>query len=292
MGNPSMYENSRVQQRVLQQYEEYVQLFTCKVEREYIQTRFGKTHVLKLGKSDGKPLFIFHGANCINPMTLSWFEELFADYRIYAPDTIGHPGFSAEVRIDPEGNSFALWVKDLLDHYGIDSCAFAGVSYGGGILLRLAAAYPEKINCAILVVPAGISAFSKWWTAKKMLLPFLMYQLNDSTKQIKAVTDAMSAGMMKPIDREVVATLFQHVKLERDLPKLATKEELQHYYAPTMIIAGMKDVLFPEKKLFRKAAPLFGDLLEWRAYHMGHFPSRTAIKRMNEDMAAFLLEHY
>ncbi|HEY9576565.1 MAG TPA: alpha/beta hydrolase [Pseudobacillus sp.] len=292
MGNLSIYEQPNIKAHVLQQYEQYLQLFTCDVEREYVQTRFGRTHVLKLGKEDGKPLFIFHGANCLNPMTLSWFEGLFPEYKIYAPDMVGHPGFSSEKRIDAEDDSFALWTTDLLNYYGIDSCAFAGVSYGGGIVLRLATFHPEKINCAILVVPAGISPFSKWWTVKKMLLPFTLYQLNDSTKQIEAVADAMSAGKMKTIDREIIATIFQHVKLEHDLPKLTTKQELQNYHAPTMVIAGMQDVFFPEDKLFQKTVPLFGDSLEWRAYNMGHFPSREHIDKMNKDMIAFLLQHY
>ncbi|OCA81252.1 alpha/beta fold hydrolase [Pseudobacillus wudalianchiensis] len=292
MEHSSIYEHPHIKDYILQQYEDYVDLFPSGVERDYVQTRFGRTHVLKLGKKDGKPLFIFHGANCLNPMTLSWFEGLFPEYKIYAPDTVGHPGFSSERRIDPEDNSFALWTLDLLHHYGLDTCAFAGVSYGGGILLRLAAFYPEKINCAILVVPAGIIPFSKWWTMKKMLLPFTLYQLNDSTKQVEAVADAMSAGKMKAIDRDIIATIFQHVTLEHDLPKLTEKQELHHYRAPTMIIAGMQDVFFPEEKLFETAAPLFGDLLEWRAYNMGHFPSREHIDRMNKDMAAFLLRHY
>lgn len=287
-----IYEHPRIKQYVLQQYEEYLQLFDGKIKREYVQTRFGRTHVLQLGKEDGRPLFIFHGANCLNPMTLSWFEGLFADYKIYAPDTIGHPGFSDERRINPEDRSFALWTNDLLNHYGIDSCAFAGVSYGGGIVLRLAAFFPEKISSSILVVPAGISPFSKWWTIKRMLLPFTLYQLNDSTKQIHAVADAMSAGKMKTIDREIIATIFQHVKLEHDLPKLTTKAELYRYRSPTLIIAGMQDVFFPEDQLFQRAAPLFGDLLEWKAYNMGHFPAVHHLEKMNEDMKAFLLHHY
>ncbi|MFK2825353.1 alpha/beta hydrolase [Bacillus sp. B190/17] len=291
MGNPSIYDQPHIKRHILSQYENYLRLFDCEIEREYVSTRFGKTHVLKLGKEDGKPLFIFHGANCVNPMTLSWFQELFHDYKIYAPDTIGHPGYSDETRVCPEDDSFALWVNDLLDHYAIQSCAFAGVSYGGGIVLRLAAFYPEKVSCAILVVPAGICAFSKWWTMKSMLLPFTLYQLNDSVKQIKAVTNAMSAGSMKDIDEDIIGTIFQHVTLEHRLPKLTKKEELQSYHAPTLVIAAMQDVFFPESKLFKKAAAIFGELLEWRAYNMGHFPSRHSLKEMNTDMRDFLLTH-
>ncbi|KAB7707163.1 alpha/beta fold hydrolase [Bacillus aerolatus] len=292
MENSSIYDHPHIKKHLLRQYEDYLQLFECEIERDYVQTRFGKTHVLKLGKEDGQPLFIFHGANCLNPMTLSWFKRLFAKYKVYAPDLIGHPGYSDETRICPEDDSFALWVSDLLDHYGIEKCSFAGVSYGSGIVLRLAAYYPEKISCAILVVPTGICAFSKWWLIQRMSLSFTLYQLTDSTKYRKAIANAMSAGSMKAIDEEIIGTIFQHVSLERNLPKLSLKKELRHYHAPTLVIAGMQDVFFPENKLFKKAADIFGNLLEWRAYNMGHFPSHRYLECINGDMISFLHTHY
>lgn len=83
------------------------------------------------GPKEAKPVFIFQGGNCINPMTLSWFSSLFSEYRIYAPDTLGHPGYSAETRISAKDDSFALWISDLMEHFKISKSAFIGPSYGG-----------------------------------------------------------------------------------------------------------------------------------------------------------------
>ncbi len=63
--------------------------------------------MLVMGPIDGKPLFILQGGNCYNPMTVSWFFPLFNKYRIYAPDTIGHPGYSDQKKISVKDNSYA-----------------------------------------------------------------------------------------------------------------------------------------------------------------------------------------
>ncbi|OLO39224.1 hypothetical protein BTR23_09235 [Alkalihalophilus pseudofirmus] len=65
-------------------------------------------------------------------------------FRIYAPDTIGHPGYSDETRISASDNSFALWISDLMEEFKIQKSAFIGPSYGAGIILRLATFLPEK----------------------------------------------------------------------------------------------------------------------------------------------------
>lgn len=292
MSNRSIYKSEHRKQLILQRYNDYLQTFNCKVKREYVPTRFGRTHVLTMGKENGKPLFIFQGGNCINPMTLSWLKGLLNEYKIYAPDTIGHPGYSDETRISAKDESFALWTTDLLDHYRIDQCAFAGPSYGGGIILRLAAFFPERISCAVLAAPAGISLGSKAKMIREILLPLLLYRLTGSERQLQTIAGAMSHGSMKTVDKEIIGMIFNYVSLEQDMPKLTTKKELEHYRSPTLVIAGHYDIFFPADALFKKAAAIFGGLLEWRAYEMGHFPSHAHIEMFNTDIKNFLLKHY
>lgn len=292
MKNKSIYRSERGKQLILGKYEEYLQSFSCKIQREYVPTRFGRTHVLTMGKEDGKPLFILQGGNCINPVTLSWFEHLLSKYKVYAPDTIGHPGYSDETRISAKDESFALWITDLLDHYHIERCAFIGPSYGGGVILRLAAFRPQRIACAVLAAPAGISLGSKTKMIKEIMMPLLLYKISGSKKHLASIANAMSWGSMKAMDRKIIRMIFKYVSLEQDMPKLTTKSELKHYHSPTLLIAGKTDIFFPEDALLKKAVPLFGNLLEWRAYDMGHFPSSSHIEIINRDIVAFLAAHY
>lgn len=78
-------------------------------------------------------------------------------YRIYAPDTIGHPGKSAETRLSPKDNNYGQWLSDVMDGLGLDRAAFLGGSYSAGIILRLAAYCPRRITKMALFVPSGSS---------------------------------------------------------------------------------------------------------------------------------------
>ncbi|MGD6844981.1 alpha/beta fold hydrolase [Bacillus infantis] len=288
----TIYKNEHGKRTLEKDYEEYIGTLGFDVERMFVDTSYGRTHVLSAGPKDAKPVFIFQGGNCINPMTLSWFSSLAEGYRIYAPDTIGHPGFSAEARISAQDDSFPKWIKQLMDHFQISRCAFIGPSYGGGIIMRMAAYMPELIECAVLVSPAGISLGSKTRMIRDILLPMLAYTVFSSEKHLDKLTGIMSGGSMKARDKEIIGHVFKYVKLEQDMPKITERQELAGYEAPTLVIAGKKDVFFPEERLNRAAKEIIPNLADFKAYEMGHFPSDEYLIKINEDIAAFLDAHY
>lgn len=288
----TIYKTLEGKEQILNQYEEYLTQFDSLIRRDYIQTRFGSTHVLVMGKEDGKPLFIFQGGNCINPVTLSWFKGLLEEYTVYAPDTIGHPGYSDETRVSASDNSFAEWIADLMDYYRIEKCAFIGPSYGGGIILRLAAFMPERIQCAVLVAPAGISLGSKLKMIKEILVPMIFYKINGSAQSLRKIADVMSSNSMKQLDESIIGNIFKHTTLEQEMPKLTTAEELRDYRAPTLVITGTEDVFFPGNKISQKSEGLLGEQLELKQYQMGHFPSSSHLEKINVDIKEFFEKYY
>ncbi|WP_226642692.1 alpha/beta fold hydrolase [Mesobacillus subterraneus] len=288
----TIYKSLDGKEQILNQYEEYLTQFNSLISRDYVQTRFGRTHVLVMGKEDGKPLFIFQGGNCINPVTLSWFKGLLEEYKIYAPDTIGHPGYSDETRISASDKSFAQWTADLMDYYKVEKSAFLGPSYGGGIILRIAAFMPERIQCAILINPAGISLGSKMKMIKEILVPMISYKINGSARSLRQIADVMSSKSMKQLDESIIGNIFKHTTLEQDMPKLTTIEELRGYRAPTLVITGTEDVFFPGNKISQKAEGLLGDRLELIKYQMGHFPSAAHLEKIDQDIKIFLKKHF
>ncbi|WML57981.1 alpha/beta hydrolase [Neobacillus sp. PS2-9] len=292
MGKHTIYKSEEGKADIHRFYENYLREFKITFERVYVDTTFGKTHVLVSGPTEGKPLFIFQGGNCINPMTLSWFQPLFKNYRIYAPDTIGHPGFSEENRISASDDSFALWTAELMNHFHIEKSAFLGPSYGAGIILRVAAFMPEKIACSILIAPAGIQLGSKVEMIKKILVPLLIFKTNGSRKQMNKIADSMSDNSMREIDKDIIASIFKHVKLESEMPKLTEKSELVNYHSPTMIITGRKDVFFPDDRIQKKAKDILPNLINYHAYDMGHFPSKEYLAKINKEIEDFLHLHY
>ncbi|MBW7477549.1 alpha/beta hydrolase [Paenibacillus oenotherae] len=291
MSAQSIYKSEEGKRTILNHYESYLSLLNVDFQRMYVETCFGSTHLLTTGPADGKPLFILQGGNCINPITLSWFSSLFGKYRIYAPDTIGHPGYSAETRVSAKDASYALWISDIMNVLNIEKSAFVGPSYGAGIILRIAAHMPEKIACSVLVAPSGLQLGSKLIMIRKILLPMLLFKMNASQKHLQGIADAMSFNSMKEIDKQIIGDIFTHVKLEQNMPKLTEKRELLNYFSPTLVVAGQQDIFFPDKKVIKKAKGIISNVIT-TSYEMGHFPSEQYVKLMNEDIKAFLSENY
>ncbi|RIW32038.1 alpha/beta hydrolase [Bacillus salacetis] len=292
MKHTSIYKSSEGKKHINRHYEGYVESLGIMIDRVYVDTSHGLTHVLAAGPLDGKPLFIFQGGNCINPMTLSWFTELAESYRIYAPDTIGHPGYSDENRISAKDHSFAEWIEELMYYFDVKRCAFIGPSYGGGIILRLAAFKPDKIACAVLVSPAGIKMGPKLKMIKDVLVPMVLFNRTASEKHLEKIADALSDSSLKKKDREIIGDIFKYVRLEQDMPKLTAKKELQHYTAPTLVIAGERDIFFPAKQLNPAVHEILPVSTIFKAYDMGHFPSQGHLLEINQEIKRFLHKNY
>ncbi|KOS64377.1 alpha/beta hydrolase [Lysinibacillus agricola] len=288
----TIYNSDNGRLKILTHYEQYLNSFDFEVERAFVDTSFGKTHVLMAGPKEGKPLFIFQGGNCVNPMTLSWLKPLIQKYRIYAPDTIGHPGYSEQKRISAKDDSFAQWIAELMDYFNIKKCAFLGPSYGAGIVLRLATYMPDRIDCAVLVSPAGLKLGSKMEMIQHILIPLLLFKNTSSAKYLEKITDRMSADCMKEMDRQIIGDIFRYVKLEQEMPKLTVRKELENYFSPTLIIAGEKDIFFPKKKIKRRAEQVIPNLTIFQSFNMGHFPSDDYLEKINNVIINFLNNYY
>ncbi|MBM6617947.1 alpha/beta fold hydrolase [Bacillus suaedaesalsae] len=283
----SIYKNEKGKNRILDYYNKYLTTFNVKMEKKYVNTSFGKTHVLIGGPKEGEPLFLFQGGNCINPMTLSWFTPLLSKYRVYAPDTIGHPGYSDETRMSANDGSFARWIQELMTHFQIDKCAFVGPSYGAGIVLRMASYMPNKISKAVLVAPAGIQMGSKLIMIQKVLIPLLAYKLTGKREFLNRLTDEMSLKTMNEVDRTIIGEIFNSTKLEQDMPKLTEKSELTHYHAPTLVIAGEEDLFFPADRIEVGINTILPNA-KFKSLSMGHFPSQDQLEMINQEILEFL----
>jgi pimeloyl-ACP methyl ester carboxylesterase len=170
MSVKSIYRTSEGEAEIHALYDRQLARLGLPYQSHMIDTRFGATHVLTLGPEEASPIVILQGGNTTSPLTLGWIKPLMERNRVYAPDTIGHRGMSAPVRLSPRDDSYGQWVVDVLDGLGLDQAPLMGGSYGAGILLRAAAYAPERISKAILFIPSGLvsipistMAYMLWW---------------------------------------------------------------------------------------------------------------------------------
>lgn len=255
-------------------------------ETRTVNTRYGGTHVIVTGPEDAPPLVVLQGGNFLNPLCLAWFMPLAEGYRIYAPDIIGQPGRSAQTRPSARGDGHARWLLDVLDGLGLGRAAFVGISYGAGLILRLAGFAPGRVARAVLVSPAGVAAGPLWPMVREAALPMLVYRASPNRERLLRAAHPLLTEPEEPYVRQL-GLVYRHVKLDRELPRAATEEELAGYEGPTLLFAAENDLFFPADKVVPRARELISNL-QAETLPGRHVPSRGAFAHIDDRAAAFL----
>jgi pimeloyl-ACP methyl ester carboxylesterase len=255
----SIYTTEKNRQRLLSLYDRAWAGLKIPHQDHVIQTRYGDTHVVTVGPLDAPPVVIFHGGNMISPVSFAWMKDLTPSYRFYAPDTVGHPGYSAETRLNPASDQYGRWAADVIQALRLEQPIVLGGSYGAGILLNLATVAPQSIGKAALVVPSGFVAPPLGPMIMGIVLPMLLYR---ATHQRRWLVRSLSAMSAEPDELLVEATgaVYDGVHIEAHMPHCVTAEALRCFSAPTLVLAAEKDVLFPAQRVLTRARQVIPNL--------------------------------
>lgn len=283
----SVYRSREGRAEVLRLYDQALRETPMPVRHRDVDTRFGRTHVLSMGAEDCDPVVLFQGGNFLGPLTLSWFGLLADRFTVHAPDTVGHPGRSAEVRLSPLDESYGAWAADVLDGLALERVRAIGLSYGAGILLRLAAMEPERIERAVFLLPAGLARPRILEPVLRLAIPMLAYRLApDRSLLEKAIRPLFTE---EPHDEwtDALGAIFRHVRLEARMPRLATADEMSAFRAPTMVVASADDPFFPANRVLPKAAKILPHAAAVRLEGERHLLSDRGLRRVNEIVTTF-----
>ena len=260
MTEPTIYRSERARLEIEALYDRARARLAFETQERLVPTRFGDTHVLQAGPEEASPIVVFQGGNVVNPLTLAWFASLTDRYRIHAPDTIGQPGKSSGARVSANDASLGEWAADVMDGLGVAAAAVIGISYGGGVVLRLAALAPERIERAVLVVPAGI-ADVPIGSMLSLAAGYLGYRAVARRSFVESTVRRLSGGDPDPLFVESTALAFRGTALDTEMPRNATPEELRRLTAPVTVIVGEHDPLFRPDRVLPRAKALFTNLV-------------------------------
>jgi pimeloyl-ACP methyl ester carboxylesterase len=275
-------------------YDRQVESLGVEYRDVFVDTRFGETHILQVGNPEAKPILLFHGGNSTAAYSLKQNLHLIEDYLVYAPDTIGHPGKSDQKVLSSNSLEYGEWASDVIDSLGFEKIICMGESFGGGILAKLMCISPEKIKKAILLVPAGIYNASKSKLILSMGVPMMMYMVTKKEKWFEKAFLPMTTNG-EPIDNEtleMIRTSFHHVKVNPNMPSNIEKENIKNYHAPTLLLAGENDVLFPGEKVIKRAMEIMPNIETHLLQDCGHlyFSSVKRKKHIERIINDFLLK--
>lgn len=282
-----IYRSEKSREMSLALYDRQLSKLGAQFRDIYISTSFGKTHLTETGSSTGKPLLVFHGGNATTAYNLLKCSFLLDDFHVYAVDTIGHPGKSDEVCLSHRGYDYGKWASEVIDGIGFDRIACFGGSFGGGILAKLMCTSPEKVERAVLVVPAGISNAVPVSSAA-MLLPLIQYRLTKKEKYLinAALYMALDKALLDEDTKDIIRDSFDNVKIKAAMPSDVSSEKMSRYNSPALVIACEKDCLFPAERVLPRAKKIIRKCRTVKLMGSGHI--HLLPRRVKSEIIDFL----
>jgi len=252
-----------------------------------VPTRFGQTHVLAAGPRGAPTLVMPHGWN---GNAAGWWPQintLAESLRLYAPDTIGQAGRSAPARPSTRGPAYGLWLADVLDALQLARPALVGGSGGAWLILKLAEVAPERIGRAILLSPAGFVP---------PRLRFLLRAAWIGMLRPDATTPMRYARLASPpplrIDESEVrlgAPALLSLKPQLPPPVLPNRT-LRRLAAPTMLLVGEHEAIFPPRAVLGRARRTLPNLVHAEIVSMaGHNLSYEQPELVNARILDFVM---
>lgn len=257
-----VYKSEIGEQLLKDLYDRQLKTIPVPYSEKWVDTRFGKTHIVIYGNPNGKPVLGFHGGNATNPYSLRAFIKHvdMTKIKFIVPDTIGNIGYSDPKRLSSSNTDYGKWACDILDAFKFKTISVFGGSYGGGIAIRLGTYAPQRIEKLMLVIPSGIANANPIKMAR-IALPTLGYMLwPTSDEKLKKAVCSMSPVFNDDFI-EMIKLSILHTKFEMIMPRNATKKELIRLTAPTYVMAEKYDCLFPGNDVLKRAESIFPNLI-------------------------------
>lgn len=272
----TIYKSVTGKKKILKLYDEQLERLNAAYSDKWISTSFGQTHLIETGNSTGIPLLVFHGGNATTAYNLLACDFLMKDFHIYAVDTIGHPGKSAEVSLSAKNYDYGNWAGEVIAAIGYESICCFGGSFGAGILAKTMCVAPEKVKRAVLYVPAGIKN-APAINSMIMMFPMIMYWITHEDKWLKKCMLPM-AVMEENITDDIYETAklsINYSKVKAGMPSNVAEKDMKKCKAPVLVMAGEKDCLFPAKGVLPRAERIIENVTTYLLEGRGHMSSLT-----------------
>lgn len=272
----TIYKSKKGKDEILKLYDKQLARLKVAYFDKDVSTSFGSTHLIETGNPQGIPLLVFHGGNATTAYNLLFCDFLMEDFHIYAVDTIGHPGKSAETSLSARNYDYGEWASEVISAIGYENICCFGGSFGAGILAKTMCVAPEKIKRAVLYVPSAIKN-APAINSMSMMFPMILYWITHKDKWLKKCMLPM-AITEENITEDIYETAklsISHSKVKAGMPSNVSGKYMKNCKAPTLVMAAEKDCLFPAKGVIARAKRIITNCTTYLVEGRGHMSNLT-----------------
>jgi len=255
----SIYKSPEVEARFMEIYDARLAEWPVPYESLFVDTAYGKVHVIASGPEDAPPVLLLHASGVAGWSWLYNIEELSQHYRTYAIDTLGDAGKSVLNALDnypQDGQAQSELYTQITGELGIERAYVVGASEGGFIGTNYALYAPERVEKLALLGPMGYAGTNAS-VLRIMLAQFF------PLKPIQENTFRWAFGDNPKLDEgfgEWFRLLMAGVFPRKARPTVFAAEQLQSLDVPVLLVLGEKDNLVGDPENARVLAQDIPDL--------------------------------
>lgn len=224
-----------------------------------IATTYGDTNIIVAGNPSQPPILLVHGSNGCAPIALETYQGLLPHFSVYAVDVLAQPNKSAGTRLSMKGDAYGKWMNELIDALGLHEVTLAGFSFGGLVILKTLAYDERKIKAAFLSAPAYIVNGNPLKALLRFFIPMRRYM---KTQNPKYLDQFLHAAFTETDDfaRQSLALAFAHFSMDFTPVPVIKSSDAAKIKTPITLIAAQNDILFPGRKMIKRAQKIFPSL--------------------------------
>ena len=181
----SLYKSEKGFKKMMSWYEKVCSEITVDYNSIFVETRFGKTHIIEAGDPSQKPVLLIPGVAGCAPLWRHQINSFSKEFRVLAIDIVGQPGKSAPNPPSVFNEDYTNWLEDIIRSLDLVKPHIVGVSTGGTTAMDMAIKNSDMIDKTVMCGPTGLA---------RARLPFRQWLLTARKKDTDVLSDDLTAS--------------------------------------------------------------------------------------------------
>ncbi|MCG6186205.1 alpha/beta fold hydrolase [Maribellus maritimus] len=252
----TFFSNPEAKEENQKLYHQKLDELPIRYEFMQIETSYGDTNIVITGPKGEQPLVLLHDSNSCAPAAIETMIDLTQNFRIYAVDIPGQPNLSEEFRLNMNDNSYGKWMYEILSRLGVKNAFLVGISFGGFVVWQTLIFEEKRIAKAFLISPSGIIKGNPLKIFFKVFRPVKRYKKQKKIKYLEQFSGEQFSEK-RDFAETFLSNLFLHYTMDFSPIPLISKNKAQRIKTPIHIFTAENDLLFPGKKIIKRAKKIF-----------------------------------
>lgn len=257
-----LFKTKEGRNQIFNLYDEKLRSLDLEIRELVLDTSYGHTNIIVSGSEKKPPMILVHGVNGNAAIALETYSQLVQSYQVFAVDVIAQPNKSAGNRLSMEDLSYGKWMNEVVDLLELNEFSMAGFSFGGLVILKTLLHNEERVKDVYLSAPAYIVNGNPIRTLVKMFLPMRRYIKTQNTAFSTKILDRLFSDHDEFTEKYLSKVLLDFEMDFSPMPVIS-KKEAASIQTPIFIFGAEEDLLFPGKKMIKRAKKIFPSLSEY-----------------------------